>query len=88
MNQRVPNPSVEKQQGALELTRALRDTERELLAETQIAILNSLPAHIALVDSQGIIVSVNEAWRRFGAANALQGANFGVGQNYLDLCEQ
>lgn len=58
------------------------------LAETQLAILNALPAHIALVDSQGVIISVNEAWRRFATANILQGPEFGVGQNYLEVCER
>ena len=57
------------------------------LAETQMAILNALPAHIALVDPQGVIISVNEAWRRFAAANVMSGSDFGVGQNYLEICE-
>ncbi len=58
------------------------------MAETQMAILNALPAHIALVDARGTIVSVNEAWRRFATANVLQGPEFGVGQDYLAVCEQ
>ncbi len=58
------------------------------LADVQKAILNALPAHIALVDAQGVIVSVNEAWRRFAAANVLQGPEFCVGQNYLAVCDQ
>ncbi|MGN6555947.1 MAG: hybrid sensor histidine kinase/response regulator [Verrucomicrobiota bacterium] len=67
----------------------LRHSEAALrqLAETQGAILNALPAHIALVDSQGVIVSVNEAWRQFAQMNALQGSDFGVGQNYIALCQ-
>lgn len=56
-------------------------------AETQIAILNALPAHIALLDANGVIVVVNEAWRRFASANVLQGTDFFVGQNYLSVCE-
>lgn len=58
------------------------------MAETQISILNALPAHIALVDAEGTIVSVNEAWRRFARANVLEGENFCVGRNYLEVCEQ
>ena len=34
-------------------------------------ILDSLPAHIALVDNAGRIVSVNKAWRDFADANGL-----------------
>jgi len=56
------------------------------MAEMQIAILNALPAHIALLDAQGVILSVNDAWRRFATANVLQGPEFGVGQNYLEVC--
>ena len=58
------------------------------MADTQTSILNALPAHIALVDSEGVIVSVNEAWRRFATANVLQGTAFCVGQNYLTVCER
>ena len=61
---------------------ALRDSDA-----TQLSILNALPAQVALIDNEGVIVSVNEAWRRFAVANALKDANFGVGQNYLDVCE-
>ncbi len=31
---------------------------------------------------------MNEAWRRFGAANLLRNEDFAVGQNYLEVCEQ
>jgi len=80
-----------------EPTYALHETHERLrhsqaaqrhLAETQVAILNALPAHVALLDSHGVIVSVNDSWRRFGLANAIQGTTFGVGQNYLELCER
>jgi PAS domain S-box-containing protein len=56
-------------------------------AEIQMAILNALPAHIALLDHQGVILAVNEAWRRFASANILQSTDFFVGQNYLGVCE-
>ena len=56
-------------------------------AARQASILNALPASIALVDTQGVIVSVNDAWRRFDATNAIQGAGSGIGLNYLKVCE-
>ena len=34
------------------------------------AILNSLPAHIALLDHAGNVVAVNEAWRTSGTHNS------------------
>jgi PAS domain S-box-containing protein/diguanylate cyclase (GGDEF)-like protein len=54
----------------------------------QAAILNALPANIALLDAQGLIVSVNDAWRRFAGANALQGPGCGIGHNYVDICDR
>lgn len=55
--------------------------------EVQIAILNALPAHIALLDQQGVNLTVNDSWRRFASANMLQSADFFVGQNYLIVTE-
>lgn len=51
------------------------------------AALEALPAHVTVLDSHGTILYVNDAWRRFGEANALQSGEFGVGQNYLSVCE-
>ena len=61
----------------------LRHTE----AARQAAILNALPAHIALLDRAGRVTSVNEAWRRFASPNALQGPEYGVGVNYPEVCD-
>lgn len=47
-----------------------------------------MPAHIALIDADGIILAVNESWRRFATANNLQGSDFGVGQSYIVVCER
>ena len=64
------------------------ETARGQLAARQAAILKALPAHVALLDNQGVILSVNEAWRRFTGAKALQGPDYGIGQNYLELCDR
>jgi PAS domain S-box-containing protein len=53
----------------------------------QAAILDAVPAHIALLDGQGGIASVNQAWRRFAAANGMPDPAHGVGSNYLEICE-
>jgi len=52
------------------------------------AVLDTLKAHIAVLDQAGNIVAVNEAWRRFGRENELKTANDGLGVNYLALCDQ
>ena len=59
------------------------------LSETakEVAILNALPTHIAMLDMRGFIVEVNEAWRRFASSNHLASPDFGIGTNYLEICE-
>jgi len=50
-------------------------------------ILNSLTAHVAVVDSAGVILAVNDAWKRFATQNACTSEAFYVGANYLEICE-
>ena len=57
------------------------------LAATQSAILNALPAHVALLDHEGIILSVNDGWKKFAKSNGFEGEGFGVGRNYLEVCD-
>lgn len=55
---------------------------RQLLRTT----FDTLPAHIAILDRDGTILEVNESWRRFAEANG-GGSNFGIGLNYLEICD-
>ncbi len=67
---------------------ALRRSESDLreLAETHAATLDALPAHVALLNTDGIIVSVNRTWRdTAGAADADDLA--GLGRNYVDIID-
>lgn len=50
-------------------------------------LLNSLQAHIAVLDAEGVIVAVNEAWRRFARENGGSDEAGYVGSNYLAVCE-
>jgi PAS domain S-box-containing protein len=56
-------------------------------ADLMRGILQSMSAHIAVLDSSGTIRAVNSAWEDFakkhGATNPFQ---YGVGQNYLKVC--
>jgi PAS domain S-box-containing protein len=61
---------------------------RQRDAARQLAILNALPAHIALLDHEGRIVSINERWRRFADANGFDGPSHGLGDNYLEVCDR
>ena len=61
----------------------LRDTE----AAKQLAILNALPAQIALLDAQGRIVAVNERWGLPTGGGSLRGPDFRIGLDYAQLCD-
>jgi len=49
-------------------------------------LLDDLPAHAAVIGHDGTILAVNQGWRRFGADNGLDDATYGVGSNYLEIC--
>jgi len=49
-------------------------------------VLDALGAHIAVLDSDGTIVAVNEAWCRFAADNHCLPDRIGPGINYLEIC--
>lgn len=52
------------------------------------AILDSMQAQIAVLDSKGIIVAVNEAWRRFAIENgAPSDTGLHIGVRYRDVCQ-
>ncbi|MDQ3749755.1 MAG: CHASE3 domain-containing protein, partial [Acidobacteriota bacterium] len=71
-----------------------REEWEETLRESEIftrTILDSLSAHIAVLDENGIIVATNEAWENFGKENCtkdIQIYSTGIGQNYLQVCER
>ena len=61
---------------------ALRETE-----EFIHAALDALSAHVAILDENGFILSVNRAWRDFALANAGETTHLCEGINYLALCD-
>ena len=58
------------------LLRRAQDRLRDSEAARQAGILNALPAHIALLDGDGFIISVNDAWRNFASANGFAGSRW------------
>ena len=50
------------------------------------AVIDALPGHVALLDRDGIVIAVNEGWRRFARANGYSGEGYGVGASYLVGC--
>ncbi|WP_298818511.1 PAS domain-containing protein [Chloroflexus sp.] len=80
-------------QDALLIT--LRDVTFERQAEAalreaeafSIAILNSLTSEIVVLDEQGKIVAVNEAWLEFGRRHGVTDVStIGVGADYFAIC--
>lgn len=51
------------------------------------AALNALSAHVAVLDGEGRIVLVNEAWRRFSREHGGDQSTYYVGRSYLEVCE-
>jgi hypothetical protein len=51
------------------------------------SLVDALTAHIAVLDHTGAIVAVNSAWRRFAQANGWLQDGYGLGLNYLSICE-
>lgn len=67
---------------------ARTDAEDALRASevTKSAILNSLTDSVAVLDRQGRIIVVNDAWSRFARAHGADLAAVGVGVSYLEAC--
>src|SRR3712207_2238292 len=72
--------------GALGREQAARKKETQRSEERQ-RTLDSLSAHIAIIDESGTIVAVNKAWRRFAQASGVAEQNYAEGVNYLRVCD-
>jgi DNA-binding CsgD family transcriptional regulator len=51
-------------------------------------IIDSISAHVAVLDKYGVIIETNLAWRKFAEANGMQGPLDSIGMNYLGACDQ
>jgi diguanylate cyclase (GGDEF)-like protein/PAS domain S-box-containing protein len=78
---------VTDREGRSYLLRRAQERWRRAAVDQQAIIIDALPASLALLDAEGVILSVNESWRRFAGANALAEPNHGVGRNYLEICD-
>src|SRR5215203_4577720 len=72
--------------GALGHEQAARQEEARRSEDRQ-RTLDSLSAHIAIIDETGTIVAVNKAWRDFARANGVTAQNYAEGANYLRACD-
>jgi PAS domain S-box-containing protein len=72
--------------GALGREQAARQEEARRSEDHQ-RTLDSLSAHIAIIDETGTIVAVNKAWRDFARANGAAARKYAEGANYLRVCD-
>jgi signal transduction histidine kinase len=52
------------------------------------AALNALPQTVAIIDANGLIASVNDAWRRYADENGMRWPRYGIGYNYLSIVDK
>ncbi|TKB07273.1 PAS and helix-turn-helix domain-containing protein [Desulforhopalus sp. IMCC35007] len=50
-------------------------------------IVDSMSAHVAILDEQGVIIETNRAWQAFALENGMKDASDSVGVNYLKICD-
>jgi len=51
------------------------------------AAFDALPAQVAVLDAEGVIVETNRSWAEFGRDNGARGTSEMVGEDYLAVCE-
>lgn len=49
--------------------------------------LDALASRLAIIDERGTIIEVNAAWQQFARDNNSQPSSYGVGGNYLTVCD-
>src|SRR3984885_9971541 len=81
-------PSLKTERPLTFVARAAQEQLHHGEAAKQASVLDALPACIALLDSRAIITSVNETWRQFARANAMQESGYGIGVDYLETCKR
>ncbi|MBM9520235.1 PAS domain S-box protein [Desulforhopalus vacuolatus] len=67
----------------------LKNAEKIIWETQQYAktILNSLSAHIAIIDKDGMILETNVAWRQFASCNEIGMRPDTLNVNYLKICD-
>ena len=78
---------------------AVRETTQDVTALHRAAVelaesrdfvqstMDSLAAHVAVIDEHGEVIAVNTPWKRFAHENGGSEAQTGLGSNYLAVCD-
>lgn len=82
--------------GLIGISRDITDRKRaeSAIREQEIfarSVLDSISAHTAVLDADGVIIAVNESWRLFAENNPTSAGpapRTGVGTSYLNVCDE
>ncbi len=68
---------------------ALRRSENRLREAERFsrAIIDALASPLCVLDERTTVLMVNQAWRDFARSNPPPPENYGLGTNYLEICE-
>lgn len=64
-----------------------KDADGLFSAELARTVLNSLSAHIAILDENGVILETNTAWRNYAVQSGMPDDYDDRGTNYLAVCD-
>ncbi len=51
------------------------------------SVIDSMSAHVAILDGLGVIIETNHAWQKFAMENGMKENIDSVGVDYLSICE-
>jgi PAS domain S-box-containing protein len=73
-----------------DVTARVREARARRAAGARLrAVLASLPGHVALLDRSGVIVAVNQGWRRLARATGADPSRRAfIGTSYLEICRR
>ena len=69
--------------------RSKKESDDSSLFADELAktVLNSLSAHIAILDENGVILETNTAWRNYAVKGGMPEDHDDRGINYLAVCD-
>ena len=86
----IPQPGGATLLGGISLditARKKAEEERNYLNDFLQATMDTLSAHLCVIDEDGTIIAVNKAWNDFAMANPPVTANVSEGSGYLKVCD-
>ena len=69
------------------ISKKAKETDSLFTDELARTVLDSLTAHIAILDENGVILETNKAWRDFAVKSEMPENHDDRGSNYLAICE-